>query len=599
MKQRKHLPVYVTVLALLICSSLGLFSCAPQPPLKPSSGKVTETKESAEPAAPEEPEDATVFKPVPEEHARPDDRILVEDISPSSLLEVLSGQALKFVLQEEYKDALFIYNQALALIRSDVMVDDTLELNLIAAVESLLSQTPPTDIEQFMEIRNLTLPRSLLLYWLGVNLALEGRFSQSKDVLGTFLTRFPDHPYAVETRELLAAVNNAVFKRHTIGCLLPLSGKYAVFGQRALTGIQLAIHEMSEKYGRKFNMIIFDTQADPEIAAQGVIELYEKNVAAILGPLLNIDQAGAQAQKLKIPLIALTQKHEFPLKRDYLFANFITPQMQVQTLGAYLFGQLGLTKAACLYPDERYGKTYMDLFWDVADEYNVRIMGVEAYNGKDTDFTEPIQKLTGAFYPVPEFLQPEEIDPETGEVINVDTSKADKTSNARRDSREDEPEVKIDFQALFIPDSPATVNMILPQLAFNDAVDIFLVGTNLWHSKRLLEGAKGYNSNAVIADGFFSSSQHPAVQTFTEKFEALFDEKPRFLEAIAYDNASLLLTFAMDETVDSREALKDTMTGKRIYEGVTGNTIFDGNGVSHRPLFLMTIQKSKFIEISR
>lgn len=596
MKLIKHLPVYTTIIVLVICSCLGLFSCAPQPPVKPSSEEVTEIKEPSEISESRESVDVRVFLPVPEAHAKADDRILVEDISPSSLLEVLSDQALKFVLQQEYKDALFIYNQALALIRSDVMVDDTLELNLLSAVESLLSQTPSADIEQFMDIENLTLPRSLLLYWLGVNFALEGQFSLSKNALDTFLTRFPDHPYASETRELLEAVNNSIFKRHTIGCLLPLSGKYAVFGQRALTGIQLAIQEMSEKYGQKFNMVIFDTQADPEIAAKGVTELYAKNVAAILGPLLNIDQAGAQAQKLKIPLIALTQKHEFPLKGDYLFANFITPQMQVKTLGAYLFGHLGLKKVACLYPDERYGKTYMDLFWDVADDYNAQIMGVEAYNGKDTDFTEPIQKLTGAFYPLPEFLQPEEVDPETGEIIE---SQEDTPSNSRRDPREDEPEVEIDFQALFIPDSPTTVNMILPQLAFNDAVDIFLVGTNLWHSKRLIEGAKGYYSNAVIADGFFSSSQHPAVQAFTGKFEALFDEKPRFLEAIAYDNAALLLTFAMDETVDSREALKEMMTGKRIYEGVTGNTIFDENGVSHRPLFLVTIQKNQFVEISR
>ena len=97
-------------------------------------------------------------------------------------------------------------------------------------------------------------------------------------------------------------------------------------------------------------------------------------------------------------MIALTQKSEFPLGGDYLFSNFITPQMQVRTLGRYLFGNLGVKKIAFLYPDEKYGRTYMNLFWDMADEYGVQVVGVEAYDGNKTDFREPIQKLTGEYY---------------------------------------------------------------------------------------------------------------------------------------------------------------------------------------------------------
>ena len=53
------------------------------------------------------------------------------------------------------------------------------------------------------------------------------------------------------------------------------------------------------------------------------------------------------------------------------------------------------------------------------------------------------------------------------------------------------------------------------------------------------------------------------------------------------------------EYIDSREELKDSLQGRRIFEGVTGNTIFDENGIAHRQLFLMTIKKNKFVEIIR
>ncbi len=166
--------------------------------------------------------------------------------------------------------------------------------------------------------------------------------------------------------------------------------------------------------------------------------------------------------------------------------------------------------------------------------------------------------------------------------------------------REKEKEkIEIDFQALFIPDSPSKVNLILPQLAFNDARGIYLVGTNLWHHKSILKDAKGYNKDAIITDGFFDNSQNKITAGFSAKFKSIFGQTPRFLEAIAYDTASVLFSTAMGENIDSREKMKDALQGSRVYEGVTGNTLFDENGIAHKDLFLLTIKNGKFMEISR
>ncbi len=511
-----------------------------------------------------------------------------EDQLKPSMVKILSDQAKQFALQENYQDALFLYNQALD--QDSVQSDGPERSMLIADIESVLSQTPVGVIKEFIGIKNINIPRSLLLYWLGLNYALEENSVKAIETLETFLFEYPDHAYHSETVKLVEALKESMFERDTIGCLLPLTGKYAIFGQRALTGIQMAIEDLSNKYSKQFKIIIIDTKADPEIAARGVRKLHEKNVAGIIGPLLSIEKAGIEAQKLKIPLIALTQKTDFPLLGDYLFANFITPRMQVQTLGAYLFQELGVKKVAILYPDEKYGKIYMELFWDIVDQYGGEIVGVESYDGKKTDFKEPIQKLTGEYYTIPDILKPEPIESEHIQFLPSDTLK---------DLKEEEVKIEIDFEALFIPDSPSIVNMILPQLAYNDAKDMYLVGTNLWHHKSILKDARGYNKNAVISDGFFNKSQNPAVIEFTDKFESMFDIRPKFLEAISYDTASMLLTFAMDEYIDSREELKDSLQGRRIFEGVTGNTIFDENGIAHRQLFLITVKNGKFVEIIR
>jgi branched-chain amino acid transport system substrate-binding protein len=566
---------------LVICLLLlGLYSCAQFPKDKPVG-----------------PPDS-----VPE-IVEPESKPPTTPSQPLSMVDILLAEAEKFNSQENYSDALFVYNQALAISEENRYEE------LIEAVESTLSKMPSEQIRPFIDIKNLKIPQPMLMYWLGLNAVLENNDIEARDTFTAFLFEYPDHAYAPDVFELLTELKASLFKKNTIGCLLPMTGKYALFGERALTGIQLAIESLSKKYNNTFSLVIYDTQAEPERAVEGVRYLNEKKVAAIIGPLLTVAEAGAEAEKLGIPMIGMTQKNDFALQGDFLFSNFITPQMQVQTLGSYLFRDLGITKAAILYPNEKYGQTYMELFWDVADEYGARIVGVEPYDGKNTDFTEPIQKLTGQFYPVPDVIKNKERQEEEAilQMLEDDDTSvlphappAEELEAASQEEEEEEEEkVEIDFQALFIPDSPSKVNQILPQLAFNDATGMYIVGTNLWHHKSLLKDARGYNKRAVITDGFFDKSKNPATVRFADLYQRVYQQHPQFLEAIAYDNAMILFSTAADETVDSRAALKDALKNSRIFEGATGHTLFDQDGRARRQLFLITVKRGRFVEISR
>ena len=55
-----------------------------------------------------------------------------------------------------------------------------------------------------------------------------------------------------------------------------------------------------------------------------------------------------------------------------------------------------------------------------------------------------------------------------------------------------EPQPIIDFEAIFIPDSPGKTGLIVPQLAYFDIKDVYLLGTNLWHSDALIKIADQY-----------------------------------------------------------------------------------------------------------
>lgn len=508
--------------------------------------------------------------------------------SQVELFQILIDEAQKFIDQGNYQDALFVYNQALSQVQ-----DQEQESQLFTLIEDLLAITPSEDIEYCLNIEDFKIPHSMLLYWLGLNLALEGDNLTARIYLNSFLDQYPDHQYYNDATDLLEVITKTTFHRETIGVLLPLSGKYAIFGERALAGIQLAVKEYAEKHQKQFKIIIEDSKADPEKAIEALRRLYLKNVSCIIGPWLTAVEAGQEVEKLQTPMIALTQKTEFPLNGEYLFSNFITPRMQVKTLGTYLFEELEIEKVAILYPDEKYGRTYMNLFWDIVDQYGGEVVGVESYDRKGTDFTKAIQKLTGQYYPVPDFIELKTSKPGLF-VLNLADNPDESES---RDKKEDE--IEIDFQAIFIPDSPSNVKMILPQLAYNDVKDVYLVGNNLWHHKRLLKETKGYNENTIIADGFFGGTQNPLSLEFAEQFKTLFNRKPQFIEAIAYDTASIVFSTAMDESINSQKDFRDALLEGRIFEGSTGITRFDSDGAAQRQLFLMTIKDNKFVEINR
>ncbi|MCK5164865.1 MAG: hypothetical protein KAQ72_14155, partial [Desulfobacula sp.] len=181
----KYLMIFIVILCLASCTQLPV-----KPPVEKDKGLIKEAPET--------------------------EKEKIEDDTPKlSIIEILSAEAQKFSLQGNYQDALFIYNQAFS------QADEDEKTDLILNVESVLSKTPTKDIEQFINIKNIQIPSSLLLYWLGLNYALENNAVKSREVLEIFLFQYPDHPYYSDALDLVDVIKKSLFKRDTIGCLLP------------------------------------------------------------------------------------------------------------------------------------------------------------------------------------------------------------------------------------------------------------------------------------------------------------------------------------------------------------------------------------------
>jgi branched-chain amino acid transport system substrate-binding protein len=414
-----------------------------------------------------------------------------------------------------------------------------------------------------------------LIYQLGVNKAEEEKYEDALNVLSAFVEKFPEHEFVQQAERLIAEIKEKyVYNRFTIGCLLPLSGPYAVYGQRVLKGIELALEHYSARNleSPPIKIVIKDTGGDPDTATRAVTELYDEGVAAIIGPITTAEPAALAAQEKGIPIITLTQKEDITDIGDYVFRNFITARTQIKALVSYAVQGLGLKRFAILYPDENYGKRFMNLFWDEAAAHGATVVGIESYDSTITDFADQIKKLVGRYYSIPKDLRDVTIPYNPKKPI-------------------------VDFDAVFIPDAPRKAGLIIPQLKYYDVDNIYLLGTNLWHSDILIKMAMGFVQGAVMPDGFFAESASSHVENFVRTFTETFGQQPEFIEAVAYDTAMILFQLVARPDVSIRSALKNALKSVKQFNGVTAFTSFDDGGNGLNKLYLLRIEDDRFVEL--
>jgi ABC-type branched-subunit amino acid transport system substrate-binding protein len=246
--------------------------------------------------------------------------------------------------------------------------------------------------------------------------------------------------------------------------------------------------------------------------------------------------------------------------------------LQAKAIAAYVVHELGMRRFAILYPNEPYGIAFMNRFWDELVIHDAKVVGIQSYGTEQTDFADAINKLVGTYYPRP------------GEPL-------------ARSGKDDGPEPIVDFAAVFIPDTFEKVGLIAPQFPYYDVGNVLLLGTNLWHSEKLIQMAGRYVQGAIVPDGFFLDSPSPGVQEFVKSFEEIFGSPPGFLEAQAYDAAAILFELVNQGNVKSRHTLKTALMEVKDFPGMTGLTSFDETGDVDKQLYLLTIKGRRFVQI--
>lgn len=429
-------------------------------------------------------------------------------------------------------------------------------------------------------------------------LAKEQNDTDTKKWAFYIVEHFPTSPIAQDLRtEISEPIPFSGTGSYNIGVLLPLTGDQQSYGTQVLNGIKTAVEVVKQTNpNQSIQLFVEDIGLGGDAAKQALQKLLiDHQIIAAIGPLNSKDTENVAdlAQTNNLPLIALSPAENVTSLGSTIFRNSITKNEQAVALSQIINDVLGIKRAAILYPNNSYGKEFMELFWNEYEKKGGEIRGAEEYDRSTSDFETPIKKLVG--------LSHKEIRKnETCSKMQADRwNEIKKTGGTLPNCFpiEELPPI-VDFEAIFIPDSFDKARQILPTLLFYDVKGVQVIGTNLWNTDELLSGSIGGEiEGSLFLDGFNKSKPTPEITNFMQKFYALNNAEPGILEAQGYDSAMAILNILQKKSPSSREAMVKALFKLSDFKGVTGLTGFNDKREAKRTMTTLIVDQNKITDL--
>jgi molecular chaperone DnaJ len=394
-------------------------------------------------------------------------------------------------------------------------------------------------------------------------------------------TAKPPDPYVAE--EAPPSVNTAetIGEKYRVGVILPLSGKWEYYGKKALDAILLAGEVFEVESNTPIQVFVEDSHSSPLLAAQAVENLYQKHkVLAIIGPF-NLKEAqvvASKCQELGIINLSLSSKEGISKTGNFIFQNGLTPKVQLQSLAQYVVKEKEFKRFAILAPDSPFGKDMAFGFWDLIEFYGGQIVGFQLYPPQEKDFQAHTQELVGLANP--RFRQ-------------LETMKLAEWVKTLKTPKGKENKIKlppiVDFDAIFIPDSPKALAQIAPSLAFYDVNGVALLGTTDWTLEQLQQTISKLVPDALFPSAISSQPRTSKQKKFFQKYQATFEGTPDLLATQSFEAMELISNALIQFPTQNRLEMANYLAKLKNFETSMGVISMDTTRAAQRALPIQSL----------
>lgn len=513
------------------------------------------------------------------------DRLNKIDQKQLTPVEIKKYAQLALAYGERVENHSLIVNSSLLLLSDAKSISEVQASNLYEPLKTSfakLSQGQKIDLlEDFNGSKNLGVAQLAQLE--ADERYISGDKSGAQDVVSWLRSEFGENDEVnkfVKDFELRME-NSSRISISDIGLVLPLSGEKAVFGQKALSGVDTGLKVLG--LGEAVKIHTKDSVDSPAQAAQAVLELIrEDKVSFIIGGLFP-ESAKAEyleARKYGVLFISLSQinlpKEE---KNHHLIEVQGSIESQVEALlSDEMIKKFG-SRIGVIFPDNEGGKAYVDEIWRKATQKNLQVTSVASFPKNTHDYRDTAQLFLGLKYPRERVEELKILD---------DVYSLEKTSIRRVQTL---PPV-LDFDWVFLATFPHEATQLIPTLGYYDANRIKVIGGPSWASKSLVKEQKNLGTLYFVGD-----DPKDINQEMLTKFQEIYGKPASLIEIISLDAMKIgVEALNASGDVSTRDEFDSKLKAKGVLRGLTTDWQYK-DGVWLKQMNAMTITRGEIVKL--
>jgi branched-chain amino acid transport system substrate-binding protein len=315
-----------------------------------------------------------------------------------------------------------------------------------------------------------------------------------------------------------------------IGAIEILSGPNAAYGTAIKAGLELALDEINVKGvlgGRPIALTVEDSAGNKDQAINAARKLIGRDkVIAIIGPTLSNEMfaVGPVTNERKIPTLGTsTTAAGITDIGPYIFRTSL-PESDVIPVTLKAAMAKGVKTIALMYAnDDAFSKSGFDVMKAAAEKAGLKILTIESFGSKDTDFSAQLTKIKS--------LKPD----------------------------------AIGISALVEPVS----GVLLQARQLGIGPETLFIGGNGSNSPKLGEIAGKAADGLIVGSPWFIAKPDPINDAFVKAFRAKYNKDPDQFAAQAYDAMKIMALAVNHAGAADSEKIREALT-KTDYKGVMG-----------------------------
>ncbi len=360
----------------------------------------------------------------------------------------------------------------------------------------------------------------------------------------------------------------------TVGVLLPLTGKYAAYGEQALRGIRLAISRAD--FEDSIVLRIVDTAGDAEQCVSAYHQLLSQGAEWVIGPLLSSNtQALLPFLAENIPVIALSNKIQLASDSPSLFIHSLAKVVQADFMARQAIKQ-GKKRVVILHGysksafDEAaaFAQTFMDAGGEVVDI-------VELERG----FSDNRPDLMSMRFRTDD----EELLSELDEDLFLFSAEPNM-----------DIKMPLGFDSMYIVERGKKITVLAGQMAYADIRGVQLYGSYRWQDGHLLDDHGRYLGGAQFATPTTHVSQpSQAILDLKSQYRIIWDNDDMSpLLALAYDTAMNIAALGSRMGLKGEDAMAALHSSEK-FPAISGDYYFDAQGISQKSFAIQVIRHGR------